>query len=269
MPNRRYTRPLISLGVLTLLAQFSCQSDYPMPPESRVQEFVETLHGVEFRDPYRWLEDQDSPQTRAWIDLQNAYAEEILGNSPLREQIALRLAELMDRGTAGSPTRCGEWEYFSLRRKGEDLAAVYRRPAPELPMPVDRSAQYDLVLATPQPRNGITRQMAMVDQSRDCGRLIYSLRDGGEDEIELRIRDLATGIDLSDVFPRALYSSVSFAPDGRRIYYSHRSRELGARVRIHRIGTPFTEDEEVFGAGHGPDKFISVSQVKSRKVPPV
>ncbi len=237
-----------------------CQPAYPPPPETVRVEVVETLHGVEFRDPYRWLEDQQFGATRAWIADQNTYAEEIIGDSPRREEVTRRLSVLMDRGSSGSPSRCREWEYFSLRRKGEELSAIYRRPAPEAPSPIDREAEYELVLETPAPRNGITLQVERVAQSPDCRLMTYSLREGGEDEVELRIRDLEQGEDLSDVFPRALYSSISYTPDGKQIYYSHRSREVGARIRIHTLGTPLSEDEEIFGEGYGPDKFISVTQ---------
>ena len=248
------------LGLVLSVVVTGCQPAFPPPPETARREVVETLHGVEFRDSYRWLEDQQSAETRDWIDGQNAYSEQIIGDSPLRRQTERRLNVLMDRGASGSPRRCQDWEYFSLRRKGEQLSAVYRRLAPEAPTPIDRQAGYERVLDSPAAREGITRQIEQVALSPDCKFLVYSLREGGEDEVELRIRDLEQGEDLSDIFPRALYSSISYTADGKKIYYSHRLRKVGARIRLHTVGTPLSEDEEIFGDGFGPDKFISVSQ---------
>ena len=68
----------------------------PPPPETTWDPVVDTLHGVVLTDPYRWLEDQDSPETRAWIAAQNAYAEQIVGESALRAGLEARLRELME-----------------------------------------------------------------------------------------------------------------------------------------------------------------------------
>ena len=78
------SRPLIFTGPL-LLGLAACDGDYPPPPETERIPFTETIHGVEFEDPYRWLEDQDSPETRTFIDRQNEYAELIVGEPPERE----------------------------------------------------------------------------------------------------------------------------------------------------------------------------------------
>ncbi|MFW6198283.1 MAG: prolyl oligopeptidase family serine peptidase, partial [Acidobacteriota bacterium] len=92
--------------------------------------------------------------------------------------------------------------------------------------------------------------------------LLYAVRDGGRDEVELRVRDLETGEDLEDRLPNALYgSSWIWSRDGDAFLYVHRSREDGPRARIHRLGTPVADDEEVLGAGVPPTAFLSVSRV--------
>ncbi|MGH9336639.1 MAG: hypothetical protein ACRD21_23105, partial [Vicinamibacteria bacterium] len=94
----------------------ACSNPYPPPPSTTRVEVVETLHGVEFADPYRWLEDQESPETRAWIDAQNAYAEQIVGEGPLREKLRSRLGDLLRQPEFGAPKKGGDFEYFTMRR---------------------------------------------------------------------------------------------------------------------------------------------------------
>ena len=100
------------------------------PPETRVETVVDTLHTVAFEDDYRWLEDQDAAETRAWIVAQNEYAETVIGESPLRDRIRATLRRLVDRPDVGTPRKAGDFEYFTMRRTGEEMERLYRRPAP-------------------------------------------------------------------------------------------------------------------------------------------
>ena len=88
----RFKRSSFSLLVLLLVAGLIYQTSFvtfaqralikPPPPKTRVDNVTETLHGVTIADPYRWLEDQDSPETRAWIDEQNRYTQSVIGSLP-------------------------------------------------------------------------------------------------------------------------------------------------------------------------------------------
>ena len=119
------------LVALPLVAIPACTAPYPAPPETRVDPVADVIHGVEFVDDYRWLEDQDAAETRAWIAAQNAYAELVVGESPIRDRFRTLLRESMDRENVGSTRRVGDYEYFTMRRVGEEAPIVYRRPAPE------------------------------------------------------------------------------------------------------------------------------------------
>ena len=258
MPRARSGLWLMALAVLGV----ACGSPYPPPPETLQGSVVDTLHGVVFTDPYRWLEDQDSPETRAWIAEQNAYAAKIVGESPLRAELQARLRELMDDPGAVYPQRQGEFEYFAFRKPGRDVGAIYRRPAPEEPDdgPLDVSADYEVVIDPLELRADGTTSVGIQGFSPDGSLMLYSIRDGGRDEVEVRVRDLSSGEDLPDRLPTALYSSVAFTSDGTGFYYSRRSRQTGARVYRHVLGTEVSEDVELFGAGIGPTAFVSASQ---------
>ena len=129
---RALLKTITPAKTLLLLAccLWACSPSYPPAPETTEQEVVETLHGVEFRDPFRWLEDQNNEQTRFWIDRQNAYAELIIGQSPLRDAVHQRLKELMDLDDARSTKRAGDFEYFSLRRRGQFVSTRRKNMKP-------------------------------------------------------------------------------------------------------------------------------------------
>jgi len=271
MPSARPHLLLVAFVVALLTS--ACGSPPPpppMPPVTRVESVADTIHGETFPDPYRWLEDQRAPETRAWLAAQEAYTNAVLPRDEARLALERRLAALLDRAEIGTPRRGGEHEYFTLRRVGEELPAIYRRPAPPAASggtgagparaPIDPAATYETVV-DPRPRStDQTTRVELVAVDRQGRYLVYAVRDGGQDEHALIVRDLATGTDLPDHFPPALYSSVVPTNDGSGFYYSVRSREQGARIRRHTWNTLTAADTMVFGDGYGPTAFVSVLQ---------
>jgi prolyl oligopeptidase len=256
---------VLSLGLLLLFS--ACSPPLSPPPSTKRVEVKDTLHGVELTDPYRWLEDQDSAETRQWIDAQNAYAESIVGESERRARLRSRLGEMLRQPEVGFPRKSGDFEYFTLRRASDELPAIYRRPAPpegEVP-PIDPTASYEVVLDPHPMSSDQTTRVDILSLSADGNFLLYSVRDGGEDEIEIRLRDVAAKTDLPDRLPRALYASVFFAKSGEGFYYTHRSRKVGPRVRFHRLGAPVEEDREIFGEGIGPTSFLETLELSDGK----
>ena len=251
-----------ALATVGLTLAMGCCSPYPSPPETVRDPVVDTLHGVAITDDYRWLEDQVSPETRAWIAEQNAYAEQIVGDTPLRQQLAARLRELMNVQGALFPRRAGDHEYFTFRKPDREVAAIYRRPAPEEreDTPIDPNGDFEVVIDPLDIHPDGTTSVSIRDFSPDGNLMMYAIRDGGQDELMIRVRDLTTGEDLPDRLPNFLYGSTFFDPQGTGFYYTWRSREVGPRVRHHTLGTNSDQDTELFGEGHGPETFINVTQ---------
>ncbi len=257
------------MAALLLFGLAACGVDYPPPPDTERISFTETLHGVEFEDPYRWLEDQDSPETRAFIDRQNEYAELIVGEPPEREWARRRLRELMDTPSVGSPNKAGEYELFTLRRPGEEVASIVRREAPEDdepgPTKIDPAGEYEVVI-DPAEMGSEYAHLGIVSVSPDGKQLLYSIRIGGEDETTVRLRDLEQNVDLDFEMPRALNDQAFFAKDGSGIYSTVRDRIEGSRVRFHRFGADHAEDNLVFGEGIGPRAFVRAEQLDDTKL---
>ena len=267
MPSRpalaviRRAVPLPATLLAATLLALAC-SPYPRPPATERDPVVDTLHGLAVTDDYRWLEDQDSPETRAWIDAQNAYAELFVGDTPLRDEVEARVRELMDVPGPLFPRRAGDFEYFTFRKPGEEVAAIRRRPAPEEPQrdPIDPGGDFEIVLDPLDLDPTGTTSVSIRDFSPDGDLMIYAVRDGGQDEVEVRVRDLEAGEDLPERLPNFLYGGISFNRDGTGFYYVSRSREVGGRVRLHMLGTDVADDIELFGEGHGPEKFVGFTE---------
>jgi prolyl oligopeptidase len=258
-PSRWLGRRSVVLAVALVSTALACKrSPYPPPPPTQQVAVVDTLHGVAFTDPYRWLEQQTSDPVRAWVAAQNAYADSIVGNTPSRREIARRLRELYGGPTIGAPRPAGRWEYFTLRRSGEDVAAIYRRPKPAHPTPIDPSGRYQKIVDPLAIRSDGTTSVGIEGFSPDGRLMLYSVRDGGPDEITVHVRNLAAGKDLPDSLPWALYDETEFDHAGRGFYYVQRSRQTGPRLKYHRLGAPVPRDTVVFGEGYGPTTFLNV-----------
>jgi len=218
-------------------------------PKTRTDNVTETLHGVVVKDPYRWLEDQNSPETRAWIDAQNAYMRSQLDPLPTRERLSTRLEALLktDRFTA---PRVENGRYYFLRRMAgqNQYALVLRR---------GRDGKNEVLLDPNTLFPDQTTSVLIADVSRDGKWLLYGTRKGGEDEFSVTILDVDAGKELADRLPRARYSSLYLTADKTTLYYSKRLDE-GARVYVHTIGSDSSGDREIFGKGTKPEQEVDV-----------
>nr|XP_061797970.1 prolyl endopeptidase-like [Nerophis lumbriciformis] len=241
--------------VLAVLAVAGCRQGYPPelslevppPPETRVEAVTDVLHGLELNDPYRWLEDQDSADTRAWIERQNAYTDQVLGDLPQRQPAAERLAELFETDVTSAPLVRGERYFFSRRLADQDLLVIYLR---------EGSGGADQVLLDPHDASedhSISYQIR--DASADGGVLAYAVRSGGQDETEIRFLDVVSGQDLPEVLKQARYSTVALTPDASAVYYSRLEAD-GPRLFHHPMGTDPAEDRQVFGEELTRDKLL-------------
>ncbi len=218
-----------------------------LPPPARREEFVETLHGVEISDPYRWLEEQESPETREWVTAQNAFTLAQLRARPERPALETRLHELLSVDMVGIPTERGGWYYLSRQGADQQQPAIYRRRGLDGP---------DELLVDPATLSAdMSVTASLLDISKDGGTLVYGVRRGGEDELQVRLMDAATGVDHSDILPRGRYFGVALLPGGDGLIYAQ-ALEEGPRVRLHRFGSDPASDPILFGEGFGPDKIV-------------
>ena len=240
---------MLSAFVLIVTTFLRAQNVLPTtpPPPTAARTVIDTLHGVVLEDPYRWLEDQDSPETRRWIEAQNAYTESLLQQVPGREAVRARLSDLMKVDVLGTPIERNGRYFFSKRMKDQDLFIVCMRQGIDGP---------DEVLLDPHPLSEDHRtSIGLMSLTQDGTLLAYSVRKGGEDEVEVHLYDVDRRRDLSTVFPRARYAGFSILPDRSGIYYGLQTPD-GPRLYWHRMGTAFMDDELILGEGFRSGQWI-------------
>ena len=240
---------LLAIAILAASAAPAMAQDNKMkcPPPTRVEEVKETIHGVVVSDPYRWLEDQNSPETRAWIDTQNACTQSLLKTLPGSDAIAKRLGELIKVDTIRLPSERGGRYFYSKRAAGQDLFVLYMR----------RGTGPEEVLMDPASLSADHTTSVNFDGLSDDGKLVaYGVRKGGEDEVSIHFIDTDTRKDIPDSLPRARYiSGASFKADRSGFYYSKLTDE-GPRAFYHAMGTSAEQDAKIFGDGYASDKIL-------------
>jgi prolyl oligopeptidase len=206
------------------------------PPATKVDNVKDTYGSTVVTDRYRWLEDQNSPATRAWINAENRCTEAALGKVPGRDAISQRIAALYHADQYQLPIVESGRYFFAKRLAGQDLSLIYMR----------RSASAaDEVLVDPLPWSTDHSASAVLEGVSHSGHLLfYGRREGGQDEMTIHIMDVDAHRDLADVLPRASYFSVSPAPDDKGVYYARATTE-GRGVAYHAFGTDPAKDKVI------------------------
>jgi prolyl oligopeptidase len=248
-PHKKTGGNMVLLFAILLISS-SVRAQALKPPPTKVDNFREVMHGVEIIDPYRWLEEQESPETRAWIDAQNKYTHSLLDELPSRPLIQKRLSELLRIDTVSSPFEWGGRYFLYKKRAEDDLSILYVRQG--------LNGKDEILIDPHTLSTDHSTDIGLQDASNDGKLIIYSIRRGGQDETELRVMDVDKRKDV-DQLPNALYRGVSMKIDGSGFYYNLQRRDTGIRVFYHAIGTEQSKDVEVFGKGYGPDKWIGAS----------
>jgi prolyl oligopeptidase len=227
-------------------------------PEAARLDLVEDLHGHPVADPYRWLEDDADPRTRAWSEAQDALTAEVLAGLPLREEFAGRLEKLVHAGAVGVPVWRGGRAFSTRRDPGQEHAVLRVREA-------DGTVR---VLVDPMALDAAgTTTLDAWSPSWEGDRLAYQLSTGGDEESRLFVLDVTTGEVLDGPVDRCRYSPVAWLPGGEELFYVRRlapdrvpagEEQFHRRVWRHRVGAPADTDVLVHGEGSDPTTYFGV-----------
>ena len=224
---------------------------YPSAHKSAV---VDDYHGTPVPDPYRWLEDPDAPDSRAWIEAENRITESYLAQIPQRDAIRRRLTQLWNYPKYGAPFhKVGR--YFFFKNDGLQNQSVLYKQASLV-------ADAEVLLDPNVLSSDGTVALSTLALSEDGRLLAYGTSASGSDWEEFHVRDIATARDRADHLRWIKFSGASWTHDGRGFFYSRypeaadkalTSVNRFQKVYYHRLGTAQPRDVLVYERPDQPD----------------
>ena len=229
-------------------AAISAQATTRVYPEARRAEVTDEYHGQVVADPYRWLEDSDSQETRAWIEAQNELTSAWLAEIPGRDAIATRLEELWNYERYGIPHREGERIVFSKNDGLQNQSVLYV---------LDEGADEARVLLDPNTLTADgTMALSGASYSHDGTLMAYGLAEAGSDWNTWKVRDVGSGEDLPDTIHWVKFSGASWNAEGTGFFYSRydeptegaelQEQNFFQKVYFHTLGTEQAADQLVY-----------------------
>ncbi len=256
MHNKRF----LNLA-LVLLALASCKTE-PEPmsrfqyPETRRDSVVDNYHGTSVADPYRWLEDDRSEETAAWVKAQNELTFGYLNSIPFRPGIEARLNQIWNYERFSAPVKKGERYYFFKNDGLQNQSVMYFQQGLD--------GQPQVFLDPNALSEDGTVALAGYSFSKDGKFMAYAIARAGSDWNEIRVRDTQTGKDLPDLIEWVKFSSPQWEADG--FYYSRYDKPEGSelsnlnenhKVYYHKLGTTQDQDRLVFEDPQNPKRFCN------------
>ena len=242
---------LLMLMSATIAAQ---SAPYKYPDAKKVAQ-ADNFFGTTIADPYRWLEDADAPDTRAWIEAENKITFGYLDQIPERARIKARLTKLWNYERYSAPSLEGEWYIFSKNDGLQNQAVIYKTK--------DLGAAPEVLLDPNTLSTDGTVALGEKAFSEDGRYMAYSIAAAGSDWQEWKIREVATNKDLPETLKWSKFSGASWLKDGSGFYYSRYNAPKAAdllqavnknqKLYFHKIGTSQDADVLVYERPDKPD----------------
>jgi prolyl oligopeptidase len=235
---------------------------YPHAPRGTQ---VDDYHGVRVPDPYRWLEDIDSPQTRDWVSAEGALSRKFLDSIGGRESMTRRLRDLWDFERWTPPVRHGAHWFYTHNDGLQNQSVVFVMNERELGDATPGSPGRMLLDPNTLSADGTValRETAI---SADGRLFAYALSEAGSDWQTWRVRDVESGKDLPDTLNWSKAGRGSWRQDGSGFYYTaYDPPQPGAALKaanqyeklyFHKLGTPQSADELIYTRSDDPGWFV-------------
>jgi len=219
-------------------------------PKTKKDNTVDTYFGVEVKDPYRWLEDDRSKETAAWVKAQNKVTFNYLEKIPFREALKNRLSELWNYEKVGAPFKEGKYTYFYKNDGLQNQNVIYRYKTGDSPETAE------IFLDPNTFKEDGTISLGQISFSKDGSKLAYSISEGGSDWRKVLVMNTETKEIIGDTLKDIKFSGISWKGEDGFYYSSYdkpKGSELSAKtdqhkVYYHKLGTPQSTDKVIFGA---------------------
>lgn len=241
-----------------------CQStDSPMEkivyPVTEKSDHVDTYHGVEVADPYRWLEDDTSKATGAWVEAQNKVTFGFLDKIEWRKDLKQRLESLINYERISAPFREGPYEYFYKNTGLQDHSVLYRRPRDQ------KDAEPEVYLDPNTFSKDATVGLSGVSFTEDGTLSAHQVTEGGSDWRKVIVMDAMKKTIIEDTMINIKFSGISWRGNEGFYYSSYDNPKDGSQLSgktqhhklyYHKLGTPQSSDELIFGGEKQPNRYI-------------
>ena len=229
---------------------------YDKYPETRKGSTVDTFFGKEVVDPYRWLEDDMSEDTKDWVKKQNELTNNYLGQIPFRDNIKKRLTELWNYEKFSAPFKEGEYTYFYKNDGLQNQSVLYRQKGAGVP---------EVFLNPNEFSKDGTTSLAGMDFTKDGSLCAFQISEGGSDWRKLIVLDTKTKKQEGDTLMDVKFSGTSWKGNDGFYYSSYDKPKAGSQLSgmtqnhklyYHKLGTDQKNDILVFGGDAQPRRYI-------------
>ena len=252
-------------SLLAIIGMTSCKTDVQKAqetftyPETTKVDHIDTYHGVEVPDPYRWLEDDMSDETAEWVKAQNEVTFDFLDKIDFREDLKSRIEQLIDYERVSAPFKEGDYEYFYKNTGLQDHSVVFRNKVG------DENGDPEVFLDPNGFSDDGTIALRGLNFTKDGSRCAYMITEGGSDWRKIIVMETESMKIIEDTIKDVKFSGVSWKGN-EGFYYSSYDKpkdasQLSAKTQHHKLfyhelGQPQSSDKLIFGGEEQPNRYI-------------
>ncbi len=247
---------IILSSAWALAQQSSTMADKITYPKTKKGEVVDTYFGTKVADPYRWLEDDRSAETKAWVEAQNKVTQNYLNKIPFREGIKNKLTELWNYEKFSAPFKEGGYTYFYKNNGLQNQSVLYRQK---------EGGEAEVFLDPNKFSKDATTSLAGIEFTKDGSMVAYQLSEGGSDWRKVVVLQTADLKQVGDTLIDVKFSGLAWKGNEGFYYSSYDKPKEGStlsgltqyhKLYYHKLGTKQSEDQLIFGGDATPRRYI-------------
>lgn len=258
------------LGIAAGIALVSCASNSGVKksnmnyPSTKTVAHTDVYFGTEVKDPYRWLEDDRSAETKQWVKEQSEFTEKYLAKIPFREQMRKELRAIWNYEKVSAPFKEGKYEYFYKNNGLQPQAVLYRKSA---------DGKTEVFLDPNTMSKDGTTSLSSVSFTKDGTLVAYAISEGGSDWVKIITMDVETKKIIGEPI-LAKFSGASWLNNEGFFYSKYDQPKDGSmlsgmtdmhQVYFHKLGTPSSQDERIIGGEDFKRRYLYVSVTDDQK----